>query len=172
MPDLPFIGEISYVSFDYAPRGFALCNGQLLPIFQNQALFAVLGTTYGGNGQTNFALPDLRGRMPVHIWDGAVHGQTGGAEVVTLSANQMPVHQHQMPATSSAANLTTPTTGATLAAVDARTFGDAYATPASPVAMDAQAVTSVGGSQPHDNTQPSLTMTAIIALQGVMPSAG
>jgi microcystin-dependent protein len=163
----PFLGEIRLMSFQFPPKGWALCNGQLLPINQNQALFSLLGTTYGGNGQTTFALPDLRDRVPVHTGAGISLGQRGGEATHTVSLAELPAHLHPMSGSSSAA-----TTGlAGPSAIPATSQGAAaYGAPADLVAFAGNAVAGVGGSQPHENRQPFLVMSFCIALQGIFPS--
>jgi microcystin-dependent protein len=163
----PFLSEIRIMSFGYAPRGWAMCNGQLLPINQNQALFSLLGTTYGGNGQTNFALPDLRGNVPIHTGQGFSLGQKGGEQAHTLSISELPTHTHTLSGTSTAASQPVPTGAflATTAATD-----PVYGQPTSLVAMSATALANVGGSQAHLNMQPFLALTFCIALQGIFPS--
>lgn len=165
----PFLGEIRLMSFVFAPKNWALCNGQLLPINQNQALFALLGTTYGGNGTINFALPDLRGRTPIHMGNGHVAGERGGAQAHTLSLQELPTHTHALLAASNPADAAVPG-GNLLAAADPTTFGNAYAEPANLVAMAAGTAGNTGGSQAHLNMQPFLTMSFCIALQGIFPS--
>jgi microcystin-dependent protein len=161
----PFIGEIRVMSFNFAPRNWALCNGQLVPINQNQALFSLLGTTYGGNGQTNFALPDLRGRAPVHFGPHLL-GATGGQEVHTLVSTEMPIHRHALLASSANGNSVSPT-----ANVLARRLDQPYLPPAAiPQAMHPSSITTVGAGQPHENRQPYLTLVFCIALQGIFPS--
>jgi microcystin-dependent protein len=167
----PFLGEIALVGFNFPPLGWALCNGQLLPINQNTALFSLLGTTYGGDGITNFALPDLRGRVPIHMGQGPglssfVIGQTGGAEAITLTAAQMPSHSHTLNASSQNGSSDTPT-GAFPAksAAGVPQYGAASNT-----AMAAAAVSTAGSNVPHENHQPFLTMNYIIALNGIFPS--
>ncbi|WP_374581744.1 phage tail protein [Pseudoduganella sp.] len=165
----PYMGEIKLVAFNYPPKGWAFCNGQLLPINQNQALFSLLGTTYGGNGQTNFALPDLRGRVPVHAgWSGEVtRGQAGGEVAHTLTHAEMPSHQHTVSASTAVANSGDPA-GALLAR-KGRLGRDMFnGTPNTQMAP--ATVSSVGGSQPHLNMQPYLVLNYVIALQGVFPS--
>ena len=162
----PYLGEIRLVSFNFAPRGWALCNGQLLPINQNQALFSLLGTMYGGNGQTNFALPNLQGRTPLHRGNGFVQGEALGTEAVTLTTSEMPAHNHFVQATS--ANATTNTGASNLAYAKAGTA--VYGPFGNPTALAAGTVSSVGGSQPHENRQPFLVLNACIALQGIFPS--
>lgn len=162
----PYLSEIRLFSLAFAPRGWALCDGQLLPINQNQPLFALLGSRYGGNGQTNFALPDLRGRVPIHVGNGHDLGERAGAETSTLSIGQLPTHSHQLPATSGSAQ-PNPAAGAVLAA----SGQDLYANPNDLVALHPSSIPTVGGSQPHSNMQPFLTLTYCIALFGVFPSA-
>jgi microcystin-dependent protein len=159
----PFLGEIKIVSFDFPPKGWALCNGQLLPINQNQALFSLLGTTYGGDGRVNFALPNLQGRTPAHMGDGLVQGEAGGEESHTLTQAEMPQHSHLWQATNG--NGTTPIPGNTtlLAA-----FNNGYNAGGSPVSPPL--LGNAGGSQPHNNMQPYLVLNFIIALQGIFPS--
>lgn len=162
----PFLSEIRVMSFVFAPKGWALCNGQLLPINQNQALFSLLGTTYGGDGRVNFALPDLRGRTPIHVGSGHTLGERGGEQAHTLSIAELPTHTHLMVATQNNASATMPS-----AAVGyARAGNQVYGPPANLVAMAPAAVSNVGGSQAHLNMQPFLTLSFCIALQGIFPS--
>jgi microcystin-dependent protein len=168
----PFIGQITIFAGNFAPRGWAFCHGQLLPIAQNTALFSLLGTIYGGDGRTTFALPDLRGRAPIHFGQGPGLsnynlGELGGVESVTLLAAQMPVHTHTLVGANVPANNTAP--GGQLMA---ETREDAYAGAAQPVAMDPSAVGAAGGSQPHENRPPYLAINYIIALVGIYPSRG
>jgi microcystin-dependent protein len=163
----PFIGEIKLVAFGYAPKGWALCNGQLLPINQNQALFSLLGTMYGGNGQTNFALPDLRGRVPLHVGQRFSQGQVVGEPAHTLTLSELPQHLHAVSATSAGATTEAPSTSVTLAT---SAGSPAYAPAQNSVVMDAGAFTNTGGSQPHENRQPYLVLFMCIALVGVFPS--
>lgn len=160
----PFLGEIRLASFSIAPRGWALCNGQILPISQNQALFSLLGTQYGGDGRTTFALPDLRGRVPVHAGDGVTIGQRGGSEAVTLTTAQIPGHTHDLVVSSQRASLDDPA-GAYWAADASQSR---YAA-AADTTMAGGLVGTAGGSQAHENRQPSLVVNFIIALQGIFP---
>jgi microcystin-dependent protein len=164
----PFLSEIKIVSFGFAPRGWALCNGQLLPINQNQALFALLGTTYGGDGRVNFALPNLKGRTPVHFSNdqGIPLGDSDGAEEVTLAVAELPAHGH-LRATSNQATSASPV-GNVLANAPRRGVG-VFAAPASTVVMTGSDVV-VGGGLAHDNRQPSFVLNFVIALQGIFPS--
>lgn len=166
----PFIGDIRMFAGNFAPRGWLFCNGQLLPINQNQALFALLGTTYGGNGTTTFQLPNLQGRVPVDDGNGAglppvALGQAGGAENVTLTVAQMPVHTHQLNALSSAGTQAGPGGGVWASASPGR-----YSAGAPNVQMNPAAVGLAGSSQPHSNMIPYLAVSFIIALQGIFPS--
>lgn len=166
----PFLGQISITAFGFTPKGWAACNGQLLPINQNQALFSLLGTQYGGNGQTTFALPDLRGRAAVHRGAGLVQGQAAGVEAVTLNTNQMPAHGHALMAGTDLANAGAP--GTALPAARPRTGPAMYAAPAAgaPVAMHPAAVSASGGGQAHPNMQPFSTLNFVIAVTGIFPS--
>jgi len=161
----PFMGEIKIVSFNFAPKGWAQCNGQFLPINQNQALFSLLGTQFGGNGQTTFALPDFRGRIPIHMGDGFTIGQSGGQEFHTVTTSEMPAHNHVLQANSAAGDTGTPNNNF-LANISTKAYG-AFAdlTTLSPTT-----VTNAGGSQPHENRQPFLVLCFVIALQGIFPS--
>ena len=161
----PFLSEIKIVSFNFAPKGWALCNGQLLPINQNQALFALLGTTYGGNGQTNFALPNLRGRVPISFGNGHNLGEAAGSTAVTVNIQQLPTHLHFLQGTTTDGNVKTPINN-----ILARSVATPYAQPSGAIAFPPDAVTSVGGSQPHNNMMPYLALNFIIALQGIFPS--
>ena len=162
----PYLSEIKIISWNFPPKGWALCNGQFLPINQNQALFSLLGTTYGGNGQTTFALPDMRGRAPIHVGGGFTQGQAGGQEAHTVTISEMPAHNHFVQASSVVATDTIPTNALALAQ---STF-EIYRQPSNPVAMSPSTITNIGGSQPHENRQPYLVLNFIIALQGVFPS--
>ena len=163
----PFLSEIRIMSFVFAPKGWALCNGQLLPINQNQALFSLLGTTFGGDGRVNFALPDLRGRVPVHVGSGHTLGERGGEPAHTLSISELPAHIHFENATTAVADAGNPGAARLLAQVQGASM---YAAPANLGAMQASALASVGGSQAHLNMQPFLTLSFNIALQGIFPS--
>lgn len=165
----PFLCEIRLMSFNFAPRGWAQCNGQLLPINQNQALFSLLGTTYGGNGQTNFALPDLRGRVPLHFGAGFTQGQNGGEIAHTLSIQEMPTHNHAMNSTFPDINnaATAGSNGFWGQVADNSTL---YSTNPANAAMNAGAITNTGGSQAHENRQPYAVINFCIALQGIFPS--
>ena len=160
----PFMGEIKLVSFNFAPKGWALCNGQFLPINQNQALFSLLGTTYGGNGQTTFALPNLRGQVPIHVGSGHTLGEKGGTTAVTVNIQQLPTHLHTLVATDANANQPIPSSALPASA------NNAYTPPAALTTMNPTSVTSIGGSQPHNNMMPYLVLDFIIALQGIFPS--
>jgi microcystin-dependent protein len=161
----PFLSEIRIFSFGFVPRGWAMCNGQLLPINQNQALFSLLGTTYGGDGRVNFALPDLRGRVPIHA--GAAHtlGERGGEQAHTLSSTEMPTHVHQVNASTTASGGTDNPTANFLGSAS-----NLYHTPANLTAMNPGTIANRGASQTHLNMQPFLTLTLGIALQGIFPS--
>ena len=161
----PFLAEIRLMSFVFAPKGWALCNGQFLPINQNQALYSLLGTTFGGDGRVNFRLPDLRGQVPVHVGNGLTLGQRGGEQAHTLTTAEMPSHGHLVGASSAATGGTSSPAG--------RVVGSAsnmFHPPEALTAMHADAIGSVGGSQPHANMQPYLTLSFCIALQGIFPS--
>jgi microcystin-dependent protein len=175
-PPEPYLGQILIVSFNFAPKGFAMCNGQLMPINQNQALFSLLGTTYGGDGRTTFALPDLQGRVPIHMGQGAglspyVMGQVGGVENVTLTIAQIPAHTHTVNGQSSLGTLATPVSSngnGNIWATQSRL--NVYSAAVPDTAMAAGAITSTGGGQPYDSRSPYLVLNYVIALQGVFPS--
>ena len=169
----PFLSEIRIMSFVYAPKGWALCNGQLLPINQNQALFSLLGTTFGGDGRVNFALPDLRGRTPIHVGSGHTLGERGGEQAHTLSIAELPEHTHVFSGNS--ANATAFVPAGNLLAKGATAVGNNPINYYSDVitnlaAMNAATITNTGGSQAHLNMQPFLTLNFCIALQGIFPS--
>ena len=164
----PFLSEIRIMSFNFAPKGWALCNGQLLPINQNQPLFSLLGTTFGGDGRVNFALPDVRGRTPIHVGSGHTLGERGGEQAHTLSNSEIPTHTHTVNATTIPATTNTP--GPTVLTAQS-TSANLYASAAQNlVAMSPQMVANVGGSQAHLNMEPFLTLNFCIALQGIFPS--
>jgi len=163
----PFLSELRLISFNFAPKGWVFANGQTLPINQNQALFSLLGTTYGGNGQTNFVLPNLQGRVPIHMGAGFTLGQRGGETNHTVTSQEMPQHIHfwnaiaaTETASSPAGNFLANTQGALAV----------YAPPSNLTPMSPSDVSNVGGSQPHNNMSPYLVMNWIIALQGIFPS--
>ena len=164
----PFLSEIKLVSFNFPPKGWALANGQLLPINQNQALFSLLGTTYGGDGRVNFALPDLRGRAAIHEGVCRTLGERGGQDAHTITQNELPAHLHFVNASSSEGNAAQPSSTTVLASPLNQSYDEPSAQ--SKVAMDAGSVTSVGGSQAHLNMQPYLVLSFCIALQGIFPS--
>jgi microcystin-dependent protein len=159
--DDPFLGELVTVSFAFPPKGFGFAQGQLLPINQNQALFSLLGTMYGGNGQTTFALPDLRGRLPVHREPLLTQGAKGGAETVTLTTAELPAHSHPLKASNG-----DPTSANPAGLVQAR--GGSYGTTKD--ATMASAIDNAGSGQPHENMAPFLVLPFCIALQGIFPS--
>jgi microcystin-dependent protein len=160
----PFLSEIRIMSFVFAPKGWALCNGQLLPVSQNQALFLLLGTAFGGDGRVNFGLPDLQGRVPIHVGSGHTLGERGGEQAHTLSVAELPTHTHILQGSSTAAGTNSPN-NAVLAASTA-----VYHAPTSLVSLNPGSVTNVGGSQAHLNMQPFLILSFCIALQGIFPS--
>jgi microcystin-dependent protein len=159
----PFLSEIRIMSFNFAPKGWALCNGQLLPINQNQALFSLLGTTYGGDGRVNFALPELRGRVPIHEGNGHTLGERAGAEAVTINLQQLPTHNHMVKVFNDNANATP--AGNFFAAAN-----QAYQPAPANTNLAPNSVTNTGGSQPHQNQQPFTVLSFCIALQGIFPS--
>ena len=161
----PFLSEIRIMSFGFPPKGWALCSGQLLPINQNQALFSLLGTTYGGDGRVNFGLPNLQGRTPIHMGSGHTLGEQGGEQAHTLSVSELPTHTHAANAASGNGTAILPT-GNLLAGSPKQLYAGAT----NLAAMGASAVSSVGGSQAHLNMQPFLTLSFCIALQGIFPS--
>ncbi len=163
----PFLAQIYTFSFQFAPKGFAQCNGQLMPINQNQALFALLGTTYGGNGQTTFALPNLKSRVAMHMGNGHTLGESSGQESHTLTTNEAG-HSHPIPVVNANANLKSPA-GNSWAGVQG-TQTNIYSTAAPNASMPLTTGTALGGSQPHNNIAPYLTLNLCIALQGIFPS--
>ena len=162
----PYVGEIRIFAGNFAPAGWMFCEGQLLPISQNDTLFQLIGTTYGGDGQNTFALPDLRGRLPVHFGNSFILAQTGGVETVTLTAAQIPAHSHGFLASADQAN--SPNPGAHVLAETISTTPYFAGPPA--VALAPQSIANTGGSQPHDNMQPYLCVSFIISLFGIFPS--
>jgi microcystin-dependent protein len=161
----PFLSEIRLMSFNFAPKGWAMCNGQLLPINQNQALFSLLGTTFGGDGRVNFALPDLRGRVPIHVGSGHVLGERAGEQAHTLSSSELAAHTHAVNASNAAQGGNSSPTNRFLGSAN-----NMYAAPADLTTMNPGTITDTGGSQAHLNMQPFLTLTFCIALQGIFPS--
>ena len=161
----PFLAEIRIMSFPFAPRGWAFCNGQSLPINQNQGLFSLLGTTFGGDGRTTFALPDLQGRTPIHVAPDHTLGERGGEQAHTLSIGEIPTHAHVLQASSQTGN-TQDATNNVLGVVPGRIYTDA----ANTTTLTPGTVVNVGGSQAHLNMQPFLTVSFCIALQGIFPS--
>jgi len=160
----PFLAEIRIMSFNFPPKGWAMCNGQLLPINQNQALFSLLGTTYGGDGRVNFALPNLQGNTPMHVGNGHTLGEKGGEQNHTLAIAELPAHTHALNASNAPANTNVPT-GAYVATVN-----NAYTAAANLAALSPASMANAGGSQAHLNTQPFLVLNFCIALQGIFPS--
>ena len=162
----PFLGEIKIISWNFPPKGWTFCNGQLLPINQNQALFSILGTTYGGDGRVNFGLPNLQGRSPVHVGNGISLGEIGGQASHTLNISELAAHTHT-PTGSSTTPPTAPGPGGNL-----WTFNNAspYAAASDGSVMNPASILPTGGSQPHENMSPYLVLNFIIALQGIFPS--
>jgi microcystin-dependent protein len=163
----PFLSEIRIMSYVFAPKGWALCDGQLLPINQNQGLFSLLGTTFGGDGRVNFALPDLRGRVPIHVGSGHTLGERGGEQAHTLSIAEIPTHTHVLNGTSNSSVNTPSNTTVLGKSAPQSSYGGA----SNLVAMEAGSIGNTGGSQAHLNMQPFLTLSFCIALQGIFPSA-
>ena len=161
----PFLSEIRIYSFNFPPKGWAACDGQLLPINQNQALFSLLGTTYGGDGRVNFALPNLKGRTPIHRGSGHTLGEAAGSTATTVTMQQMPQHTHFLNGTNADQNRSAIPTANFLGPAN-----NLYAAPAQLTPMDPTSVTTVGGSQPHNNMMPSSVLHFCIALQGIFPS--
>lgn len=164
----PFLSEIRMMSFGFPPKGWALCNGQFLPINQNQALFSLLGTTFGGDGRVNFALPDLRGRTPIHVGGGHTLGERGGEPAHTLSIAELPQHAHVLSGANVAASSAIPSGTTVLANSVAY---EAYRSPTALTTLNPGTIANVGGSQAHLNMQPFLTISFCVALQGIFPSA-
>jgi microcystin-dependent protein len=163
----PFLSEIRIMSFGFAPKGWALCNGQLLPINQNQALFSLLGTTFGGDGRVNFGLPDLKSRAPIHVGSGHTLGERGGEQAHTLSIAEIPEHAHVGQATSANGTTAIPSSSVLLAT---SINYEAYRPPTALVSLQPATIANTGGSQPHLNMQPFLILNFCIALQGIFPS--
>jgi len=162
----PFLSEIRIFSFNFAPKGWALCNGQLLPINQNQALFSLLGTTFGGDGRVNFGLSNLQGQVPIHVGNGHTLGEKGGEQAHTLSLPELTQHTHVLNGTTNVA-VNTPSNTSILGKSNPQSV---YGGPANLVPMDSRSISNVGGSQAHLNMQPFLTLNFSIALQGIFPS--
>lgn len=163
----PFLSEIRIMSFGFAPKGWAMCNGQLMQINQNQALFSLLGTTYGGNGTTTFGLPNLQGRVPIHFGGGHTLGENAGEQNHTLSISEIPTHVHTLNGSTTAATTLTPDVNTVLSTSNPQSI---YAPATDLVAMSPAEVANVGGSQAHLNMQPFLVLNFSIALQGIFPS--
>jgi len=161
----PFLGEIKIVSFNFAPKGWAQCNGQLLPINQNQALFSLLGTQYGGDGRVNFALPDFRSRIPIHMGSGFTIGQKGGEEFHTVNQSETPAHTHFLQANKLGAD-----TNTLAGDLFGQASGGIYGNPTNLTTILPTTITNTGGSQPHENRQPFLVLCFVIALHGIFPS--
>lgn len=161
----PYVGEIRMFAGNFAPAGWMFCEGQLLPISENETLFQLIGTTYGGDGQSTFALPDLRGRIPIHQGNGFILAETGGAEEITLTTQQIPAHSHPVLASTSTASGTSPGDSLFASALQ-----DVYVEDLTAVNLDPGAVSLVGGAQPHTNFQPYLCVDFIISLYGIFPS--
>jgi microcystin-dependent protein len=160
----PFLSEIRMMSFNFPPKGWAFCNGQLLPINQNQALFSLLGTTYGGDGRVNFGLPNLQGRTPMHMGQGHVLGERGGEQTHTLITAELPQHNHSA--------MASPTDGDQVIATDhyLGPVNQLYGSPSNTTALISSEIATAGGGQPHENMQPFLAINFSIALQGIFPS--
>jgi microcystin-dependent protein len=165
----PFLSEIRMFSFNFAPKGWALSNGQLLPINQNQALFSLLGTTYGGDGRVNFALPNIQGRVPIHFGSENTLGEAGGQYAHTLTISEMPAHNHFVTGSTQQGNSVNPNFGGT-GNMFATNPGNVYSPVTSLTTLNAATISNAGGSQPHQNQQPFLVINYCIALQGIFPS--
>ncbi|MDR7208660.1 tail fiber protein [Flavobacterium piscis] len=164
----PFLAETRIMSFNFAPQGWAMCNGQFLPINQHQALFSLLGTNFGGNGQNNFALPDLRGRTPIHVGNSHTLGESGGEQAHTLTISELPTHQHILSNTNQSVSTNIPAIASQLGNTAPN---QVYNTSGQNlVAMNPASISNIGGSQAHLNMQPFLTLNFCIALQGIFPS--
>ncbi len=161
----PFVGEIRMFAGNFAPAGWLFCDGALLPISENEVLFQLIGTTYGGDGESTFAIPDLCGRVPVHAGFAYVLAETGGVESVTLTTNQIPAHGHQLVASTDVATLSSPAN-----ALTGQAASKLYRVPGATAVMAASTIAATGGSQPHDNMQPYLAINYIISLFGVFPN--
>ena len=164
----PYVGEIRMFAGNFAPAGWMFCEGQLLPISENETLFQLIGTTYGGDGESTFALPDLRGRLPMHQGNGFILAETGGAEEITLTVQQIPAHSHPILGSALNATTTSPTGNVAATMPEVTTF--AYGTDLPPANLNAQSISPTGGSQPHTNFQPYLCVNFIISLFGIFPS--
>lgn len=162
----PYVGEIRMFAGNFAPAGWMFCEGQLLPISENETLFQLIGTTYGGDGESTFALPDLRGRIPIHQGNGFILAETGGAEEITLTVQQIPAHSHPFLASTNISTQTSPSN----AVVAQSSAADLYIEDTPSVNLAANAISPVGGSQPHTNFQPYLCVDYIISLFGIFPS--
>jgi microcystin-dependent protein len=166
MPN-PYVGEIRMFAGNFAPAGWAMCDGQLLPISENDVLFTIIGTAFGGDGQETFALPNLRGRVPLHKGNGIAYSEASGVEEVTLTTQQMPIHKHPLLASGDVATTQTPGNGVILATAQAATY---FNLPDAPTNMSPLSMSPVGGSQPHTNFQPYLCINFIISLFGRFPT--
>jgi microcystin-dependent protein len=177
----PFLGEIKIISWNFPPKGWTFCNGQLLPINQNQALFSILGTTYGGDGRQTFGLPNLQGRVPFHVGNGIVLGELGGESTHTLNISELPAHSHSLAGANVQADTTSangnvpsgavvPAQGVAAQSGGATTAVNIYGSGNITGTMNPAGLTAVGGNQPHENMSPYLVLNMVIALQGIFPS--
>ena len=164
----PFLGEIKIISWNFPPKGWAFCNGQLLPINQNQALFSILGTTYGGDGRVNFGLPNLQGRAPIHVGNGIVLGEQGGESTHTLNISELPAHTHTPTGSGNSPSAPGPAGNLWATQTTNPYLGTANSGPNA--AMNPACITPTGGNQPHENMSPYLVLNFVIALQGIFPS--